>query len=255
MEEKIQNQSTLDTDNESGLFRKPVTEALSPDTERLNTPLDDNEEIEEQDPPRVNMTALVSAVIVAVCATIILCVARPWKNNEKEIPLIDTTVKVDSSEQSKTTEKKDLKKEERVESKEEVNAKTTEKKESEDKSKTETDTKKEENKAEITNNTLPLINVTNTGTDNIYNNVRLVDASSRLLTQAEVAQMSKTELALARNAIYARHGYEYNNKELAEFFSKQSWFKPTGVKREDIQFTKVEVANINLIIAQENKKK
>ena len=109
--------------------------------------------------------------------------------------------------------------------------------------------KKEPSKA--AESTLPVIKVTKTGTQNPYNNVRLIDASSRLLTKNEVAQMTKQELSLARNAIYARHGYQYNNAELSEFFGRQPWFKPTDVKMEDIPFTKIELDNIRLIKAQE----
>ena len=93
--------------------------------------------------------------------------------------------------------------------------------------------------------------MTKTGTQNPYNNVRLIDASSRLLTKNEVAQMTKQELSLARNAIYARHGYQYKNAELSEFFGRQPWFKPTDVKMEDVPFTKIELDNIRLIKAQE----
>ena len=92
---------------------------------------------------------------------------------------------------------------------------------------------------------------TPTGTGNIYNNIRLIDASSRLLTKAEVEQMTKEELALARNSIYARHGYQFNNPDLKEFFAKQSWFKPTDVKIDAIPFTQIELDNIRLIKSYE----
>ena len=108
----------------------------------------------------------------------------------------------------------------------------------------------------IAPSTLPVLSTKSTGTANPYNNVRLVDASTRVLTSAEVASLSKAELALARNAIYARHGYQYNNAELKEYFAKQSWFKPVdGLKMDDVQkkFTKIEVTNIKLIQAQEKR--
>ena len=100
---------------------------------------------------------------------------------------------------------------------------------------------------------LPVVAVTTTGTANPYNGVRLIDASSRKLTVAEVAQMSKEELALARNAIYARHGYQFKNPELKEFFSRQSWFKSNDVKIDAIPFTQIELDNIRIIKAQEQK--
>ena len=102
---------------------------------------------------------------------------------------------------------------------------------------------------------LPIVKTTKTGTGNIYNDIRLIDASSRLLSKSEVEQMTKEELALARNAIYARHGYQFNNPDLREFFSKQSWFKASDVKIDAIPFSQTELDNIRLIKSQEISKK
>ena len=37
--------------------------------------------------------------------------------------------------------------------------------------------------------------------------------------------MSDYQLYIARNEIYARHGRGFKNQDLADYFSKQSWYK------------------------------
>lgn len=208
-------------------------------------PLLSQEEIDDEQPPRINLTAVICTAIVSVCATIIICVARPWRNEgedlvaQADIPQSEVVVPEGKTNttpaQAKPAEPKQ--------------AKPAEEKVAEQKQAV-------TEPAKVQPTGLPVVPVTTTGTENPYNNVRLIDASSRKLTQAEVAQMTKTELTLARNAIYARHGYVYKHAELGEFFSKQPWFKPNKtLKLEDVKplFTETEVANINLILAQEKK--
>lgn len=223
------------------VFAETVYEAATPPKGEPAIPLLSQEEIEDEEPPRVNMTAVVCTAIVAVCATIILCVAQPWKNNDEQQPVQVARVENADATQTKqeTPAPTDTKPVETTPKEEPVKM---------------VETVKEEQKkvpSKVAESTLPVIKVTKTGTQNPYNNVRLIDASSRLLTKNEVAQMTKEELSLARNAIYARHGYQYKNAELSEFFGKQPWFKPTDVKMEDIPFSKIELDNIRLIKAQE----
>lgn len=227
--------------DDAKVFAETVYEAATPPKGEPAIPLLSQEEIEDEEPPRINMTAVVCTAIVAVCATIILCVAQPWKNNDEQEPVQVAQVENDDVNQvvKNTPKPNDIKPVEAVKKEEPVKKVEPAKEEP----------KKEPSKA--AESTLPVIKVTKTGTQNPYNNVRLIDASSRLLTKNEVAQMTKQELSLARNAIYARHGYQYKNAELSEFFGRQPWFKPTDVKMEDIPFTKIELDNIRLIKAQE----
>ena len=227
--------------DDAKVFAETVYEAATPPKGEPAIPLLSQEEIEDEEPPRINMTAVVCTVIVAVCATIILCVAQPWKNNDEQEPVQVAQVENDDVNQvvKETPKPNDTKPVEAVKKEEPVKKVEPAKEEP----------KKEHSKA--AESTLPVIKVTKTGTQNPYNNVRLIDASSRLLTKNEVAQMTKQELSLARNAIYARHGYQYKNAELSEFFGRQPWFKPTDVKMEDVPFTKIELDNIRLIKAQE----
>ena len=237
---------------ETSAFANSVVEALHPDKKHLDTPLLSQEEIEDEEPPRINLTAVICTAIVAVCATIVLCVAHPWRSDE-EMTQVQTVQPTEPTDQAKNEQSavKESKPEatqpvKKVETQQE--AKETTKVEPVGPAAKEP-TKKEEEKKPVS--TLPVVKSTKTGTPNPYNDIRLIDASSRLLTQAEVAQMSKAELALARNAIYARHGYQFNNAELNEFFGKQAWFKPSDVKIEAIPFTQIELDNIRLIKARE----
>ena len=235
------------------VFAKPMVEALDPHSNHPSAPLLEQEEIEDQEPPRINLTAVVCTAIVAVCATIILLVSQPWKNSDAD-KLAATTPVAGQQEQPAAN----------PDSHPDAVAKQPK---AEPATKAAEQPKAEQPKAEQPKaqaapkevvdpkvSTLPILKTKKTGTDNPYNSIRLIDASSRLLTKSEVEQMSLAELALARNAIYARHGYQYNNAELREYFAKQSWFKPSDVKIDEIPFTSIELANIKLIKSQEQKK-
>lgn len=238
MEEQTGSNEGQDT------FSASIVEALNTQSNPPETPLMSQEELEDEDPPRVNWTAVICTLIVVVSAMIMLCVAKPWKNkNDKDnAPVVaaENTVSDNNNPQDNkvANTKQNASPEETPKAKEEK-TKPTE---------TKTEAKKP---AKQTSSTLPVMTVTKTGTDNPYNNIRLIDASSRKLTSAEVQQMTTEELGLSRNAIYARHGYQFNHKQLGEFFSKQSWFKPTEIDRNSIPFTDIEVANINLIQKRE----
>ena len=70
------------------------------------------------------------------------------------------------------------------------------------------------------------------------------------LTQAEVDAMSKKELELALNEVYARRGRIFTSPELAEYFSKQSWYKPTYTAEEfaeKVVFNDYEQKNITML--------
>lgn len=55
----------------------------------------------------------------------------------------------------------------------------------------------------------------------------LDESNTRNYTRAELSGMSKDQLRLARNEIYARHGYTFKSIELFTYFSGKSWYNPT----------------------------
>ena len=228
-------------------FGKPIAEALKPRLSENDPPLLSQEEIYDGK-PLINWTAVICTAIVVAAATVIICVAKPWRAGDsvQTAAVVETGIaeKNDSAE-FRTTERTDTKHTVAAEPEEKVADEPTA-------------VVPQKTVAEVAmpvQSTLPVVPVTTTGTDNMYNNVRLIDASSRLLKKDEVAQMTKDELALARNAIYARHGYSFKNPELGAFFSAQTWFNPTGLDINSVPFTETELANIKLIKSVEETKK
>jgi hypothetical protein len=54
----------------------------------------------------------------------------------------------------------------------------------------------------------------------------LPDSSARYLTDSDIASLSKEQLALARNEIFARHGYVFTSQKYKDYFSSKSWYVP-----------------------------
>ena len=84
------------------------------------------------------------------------------------------------------------------------------------------------------------------------------DSDSKRLKKSDLKGMSKKELKLARNELYARHGYIFKDKSLARYFEGKSWYRGT-IKGEDFKdnesFNDIEIANRNLILKYEKKGK
>ena len=254
---------------ESTTFAKPLVEALNTDAGKINTPLLPQESIDDQLPPRVNWTAVICTAIVAVTAAVILIVGKPWHDDSDDVmqAMIDSvpaenmnTAAAPAQEPSATTAVDPVPVQTDASSdKVQVDSTPQPVTVSDHEQKTppvastpQTSPAKDSIKEKQLNSRLPLLSVKSTGTQNKYNGTRLVDLSIRKLTSAEVAHLSAAEMNLARNAVYARHGYRFNNPELREFFDAQSWFKPTDVKIDAIPFTQTELDNIRLIKAQES---
>lgn len=71
-------------------------------------------------------------------------------------------------------------------------------------------------------------------------------ASTRYLNESDVENMTKDELKIMRNEIFARHGYCFKKKDLREAFEVFDWYVPaTASIVEDL--TDIEKKNIQLI--------
>ncbi len=79
------------------------------------------------------------------------------------------------------------------------------------------------------------------------------DSDTRLLTRQELEILSKEDLRLARNEIFARHGVTFSG-DLGAYFSSKSWYHPT-VSLDDFYngsgFSSIEEANVSLILSVE----
>jgi len=53
-------------------------------------------------------------------------------------------------------------------------------------------------------------------------------SNDRLLTEQDLIGFSKADLRIARNEIFARHGYAFNSKDLQQHFAQYSWYQPIG---------------------------
>lgn len=82
----------------------------------------------------------------------------------------------------------------------------------------------------------------------------LPNSSEVYLTLADIQGFTKEELRVARNEIYARYGWGFDDENLANYFSQKSWYFSCGYSKNvvDTDLTEVEIANRDLIIEREN---
>ena len=86
------------------------------------------------------------------------------------------------------------------------------------------------------------------------------DSNSRYLTDEELQNYSSSELELAKNEIYARHGRQFVTQRIADYFNSKSWYQGTidpetfDAQQSEI-FNEYEIANISKIVEWENKKR
>jgi len=78
--------------------------------------------------------------------------------------------------------------------------------------------------------------------ENVINNT--------LLNTPYLMNFPRKQLRLMRNAILARHGYTFKSKDLRDYFSKKSWYKP-GTNNAAIKFNVIEQTNVELIKSEE----
>ena len=83
-------------------------------------------------------------------------------------------------------------------------------------------------------------------TEKVFN----LNPSLTLLTKKEVENLSKADIYVLRNSIYAKHGYSFKNRQLRAFFDKHEWYIPvhTNIKEE---LTEIEKNNIKLLLIYE----
>ena len=78
-------------------------------------------------------------------------------------------------------------------------------------------------------------------------------SDSYKISPYDLQYMDAEELSIARNEIYARHGYSYNNSDFVEYFANCSWYYPTvETNRLDlIHLSDTEEYNVKIIQAFE----
>ena len=79
------------------------------------------------------------------------------------------------------------------------------------------------------------------------------DSDKRYLTKEDMQGLSAEELRVARNEIYARHGYQFEDQALNEYFTSKAWYYPAS---PDSRFYECllniyEKYNVQMILAAE----
>jgi len=97
----------------------------------------------------------------------------------------------------------------------------------------------------------------NTGEDETTTNDQKKNVTTNrnrppVINIGELSKMSKDELRLARNSIFAKYGRVFKSKDLQEYFSKQSWYKERPAFKES-QMNKSDIALVQLIQLWEQK--
>ncbi len=75
----------------------------------------------------------------------------------------------------------------------------------------------------------------------------LADSSERLLAEEEIAGLSKYELYLAAQEIYARHGKKFSDPVLLWHFNNQEWYNPYHFLFYEETLSEIETENIRLL--------
>lgn len=78
----------------------------------------------------------------------------------------------------------------------------------------------------------------------------LPESNTRLLTRDELTGLTKEQLRLARNEIFARHGMIFGVDDLDAHFGSKSWYNPTVAASEfydKVEMSLIEEENITLI--------
>ncbi len=87
------------------------------------------------------------------------------------------------------------------------------------------------------------------------NDYILPDSDKKYLSAEDIKNLSKDELAIARNEIFARHGYVFKMEEYKNYFKSKTWYKENPLfSVSESELNEYEKANINLIKSYESNK-
>lgn len=83
----------------------------------------------------------------------------------------------------------------------------------------------------------------------------LPKSSYSKIAKSKIAKLSKKQLRIARNEIYARHGRRFKDKKLQKYFNKKNWYygyiSPDEFDEDSLN--DIEKRNIKLLLKYENK--
>lgn len=79
-------------------------------------------------------------------------------------------------------------------------------------------------------------------------------SGTKLLTNDDIKGMSKYDIALARNEIYARHGRKFQTAEYSKYFNGKSWYKLNpnyNYSDDNANLNDIETQNVNFLLKAE----
>jgi hypothetical protein len=82
-------------------------------------------------------------------------------------------------------------------------------------------------------------------------NYLLSFSAHSLVVADDIAGFDQSKIRLARNEIFARHGYAFNSKELTSYFSQYDWYQARG---KNVSLSMVEKANVAFLRTKERQK-
>ena len=78
---------------------------------------------------------------------------------------------------------------------------------------------------------------------------------TQYISYAELSAFSRHDIMLMRNEIYARHGYNFQNEEVRDYFMSKDWYYPVeGVNSSTFgveNMNECERANLETIVSYE----
>jgi YARHG domain len=84
--------------------------------------------------------------------------------------------------------------------------------------------------------------------------IQSINPSTVILSKELVENLSKGDIHVLRNFIFAKHGYAFKDKKLRQFFDWQSWYMPifADVSKD---LTEIELKNVDLLSRYETNAK
>lgn len=80
----------------------------------------------------------------------------------------------------------------------------------------------------------------------------ILPTDTQYISESDLWGLTQEEVALARNEVYARHGYVFQNQDYQNYFSSKSWYQPDAAYQPmDDTLSKIEKANVDMIVKYE----
>jgi hypothetical protein len=80
---------------------------------------------------------------------------------------------------------------------------------------------------------------------------RYPEGSTRGLSESDLAYKNCFDLKLMRNEVYARHGYIFRTPDMVDYFTRQSWYRPSAADVTN-SLSGIEKRNVQLIKTNED---